>query len=170
LWTVDADGKNLRRATRGAWKINDFEWLAPDCMIAIASNQPPVERWNDALYTISPADGKVTRFGEPKQPFGGLSVSADRKLVAYSGTRDDGPVPHDLYLTPAENYNARNVTASINRSVVSVKWQNSTTAVIAVVDGFRRRLFRLDPSSVLSPIDLPSSVGDYDVARDGTII
>jgi dipeptidyl aminopeptidase/acylaminoacyl peptidase len=169
LWTVDADGKNVKQITKGAWKIDDFEWLAPDRILAIASDQPRVERWIEALYNVSLADGKLTRFGAPSPPFAGLSVSPDRKLITFAGTRDDGPIPHDLYLTAAENYDARDMTASIDRQVVSVKWQNSSTAVLAVVDGFNHRLYRLEATGVTTAIDLPSSVNDYDVAGDGTL-
>jgi dipeptidyl aminopeptidase/acylaminoacyl peptidase len=169
LWTIDADGKNAKQITKGAWKIEDLQWLAPDRILAVASDQPRVERWIEALYTVSLADGKFTRFGEPKQPFGGLSISPDRKFITYSGTRDDGPEPHDLYLTPAESYQPRDLTASIDRPVFGVKWRKDSTAVIAVADGFHRRIYQLEPSGAANPIELPTSVGDYDIASDGTL-
>ena len=56
-----------------------------DRILTIASDQPRVERWIDALYTVSVSDGKFARFGEPKQPFGGMSISPDRKFITFSG-------------------------------------------------------------------------------------
>ena len=169
FWTIDADGKNLKQITRGAWKINDFEWLAPDRVLTVATDQPRVERWIEALYTVSLADGKFTKFGEPKQPFGGLAISPDRTLVAYAGTREDGPVPHDLYFTPADSYQARDVTASVDRLVTGIKWQNSSKAVIGVIDGFYHRLYRIDRGGAATAVDLPASIEDYDIAGDGVL-
>ncbi|MBV8896382.1 MAG: S9 family peptidase [Acidobacteriaceae bacterium] len=169
FWTVDADGKNTRQITKGAWKIDDFEWLAPDRIIAVASDQPRVERWIQALYTVSVADGKFTKFGEPKQPFGGLNVSPDQKFITFSGTRDEGPMPHNLYLTPASAYSPRDITASIDRPVFGIKWQNNSTAVISVVDGFRTRLYRVDASGSVHPIELSTSVADYAISSGGTL-
>jgi dipeptidyl aminopeptidase/acylaminoacyl peptidase len=169
FWTVDADGKNLKQITKGAWGIEDFRWLTTDRILTVTTAQPRVERWIEALYTVSLPDGNFAKFGEPKQPFGGLSVSPDHKLITYSSTRNDGPDPHDLYLTPADNYKARDLTASIDRQVVGVKWQNNSTAVIAALNGFKRSLYRIDASGATSPIALPSSVGDYDIAGNGTL-
>ncbi len=169
LWTIDADGKNAKQITKGAWKIQEFEWLAPDRILTIASDQPRDERWTNAFYSVSLADGKFTKFGEPKQPFGEMSISPDRKIVAYSGTREDGPEPHDLYLTPAEDFSARSVTASIDRPIGDVKWRSNSSAVISVRDGFRSRLYQIESSGTLHPIDLPSSIGAFDMAGDGTL-
>jgi dipeptidyl aminopeptidase/acylaminoacyl peptidase len=169
LWTVDADGKNLKQLTKSDWKIEDFQWLTTDRILTVASDQPRVERWIEALYTVSLSDGSFAKFGEAQHPFGGLSISPDHQLIAYSGTRNDGPDPHDLFLTPAQNYKPRNLTASIDRQVVGVKWQNNSTAVIAVLNGFKRRLYRIDAAGAASPIDLPSAVADYDIAGDGTL-
>jgi dipeptidyl aminopeptidase/acylaminoacyl peptidase len=169
LWTIDSDGKNAKQIAKGAWKIEDFQWLAPDRILAVASDQPRVERWIEGLYTVSVADGKFTKFGEPKQPFGGLSISPDHRLVTFSGTRDDGPEPHDLYITQAESYQPRDLTASIDRPVFGVKWRNDSNAVISVLEGFHRRLYRSDSAGALQPIELPSSAGDYDISSDGTL-
>jgi dipeptidyl aminopeptidase/acylaminoacyl peptidase len=169
FWTVEVDGKSAKQVTKGAWKIEDYRWLTPDRILTVASDQPRVERWIEALYTVSLSDGNFAKFGEPKHPFGGLSISPDQKLITYSGTRNDGPDPHDLFLTPSDGYQPRNVTASIDRQVAGVKWQNKTTAVIAVLNGFKRRLYRLEATGTTSPIDLPSAVADYDIAGDGTL-
>ena len=61
FWIVDADGKNLKQVTKGAWKIEDFRWLSPDRVVTVASDQPRVERWIEALYTVAVADGKVSK-------------------------------------------------------------------------------------------------------------
>lgn len=169
FWTVDADGKNTRQITKGAWKIDDFEWLTGDRIITVASDRPRVERWIQALYTVSLPEGKFTKFGEPQQPFGGLHTSPDHKFVTFSGTRDNGPMPHDLYLTPASAYSPRDLTAGIDRPVFGVKWQNNSKAVISAADGFKTRLYRIDASGSAQPIDLSSSVADYDVAPDGML-
>ena len=170
LWVIEADGKNAKQITRGTWKFGDAQWLTPDSLIAVATNQHRVERWIESIYTISLSTGEFTRFGEPKQPFGRLSLSPDRKLVAWSGTRDEGPDPHDLFLSPADNFKPRDVTASIDRNIAGIKWQNNSTALVSVVDGFYHRLYKLDASAgKTTKVDLQTSTGDYDVAADGAL-
>lgn len=169
FWTVDLDGKNTNQVTKGDWRIDDFHWLAPDRIVVVASDQPRVERWIDALYTVALADGAFTKFGQPKQPFGGLSVSPDRKLISYSGTRDDGPEPHDLYLTESDKFAPGDITASLDRPVFGVKWRDNNFAVISAMEGFRTRLYQIDHSGSRVPIDLPFSIADYDAASDGAI-
>ena len=55
----------------------------PERILAIATDQPKVETWNTALFNVSVAEGKITPFTKPSQPFGGLTVSPDRTQVSY---------------------------------------------------------------------------------------
>ena len=169
LWTIGADGREPKQITKGAWRLHDFQWLDAGRILAVASDQPRAEVWLDALYTVNLADGSFSKFGQPAQPFRGLTVSPDRKLVGYVGTRNDGPSPHDLYLSPANAFAARDVTAKIDRVVSGVKWLDGGRAVVSVVDGFRSRLYSLDASGALQPIELPSSFESFDAAKDGMI-
>ena len=169
MWTVDADGAHTKQITRGSWKIEEFEWLDSGRILTVASDQPRVEQWTQALYAVSLADGQFSRFGNPAQPFGSLTISPDARTIAYTGTRNAGPEPHDLYLSPSTAFKPSDATAGIDRPVNGLKWQSNRTAVVAVLDGFRRRLYRVESQGPAIPIDLPASFEDYDVAADGTV-
>src|SRR5271157_3063394 len=64
IWLVDVSTKKVRQATKGAWRTDQFEWMAPDRLLAVASNKPKDESWNQSLYTVSLADGKLTFFSQ----------------------------------------------------------------------------------------------------------
>jgi dipeptidyl aminopeptidase/acylaminoacyl peptidase len=169
LWVVDIGSKKTRQITRGDWRIEDFDWISADRILAVATDQPKVETWNTALFNISVADGKVTPFAKPSQPFGGLTVSPDRTQISYVAASNAGPMPYDLFLQSVIGGSPRDVTASIDRPILGVKWQNNSTAAFSVGDGFRFRLYRLTETSKPALIDLPYSNGDFAIAHDGTV-
>ncbi len=170
LWVVDVASKKIRQITRGEWRIEDFDWISEDRLIAVATNEPKAEIWNTALFSVSLADGKISPFAQPSQPFGGLTVSPDRTHLSYVGTRKAGPAPYDLYLESTAGGTARDVTASIDRPVLGIKWQDNNTAVISIADGFRYRLYRVTTGDRMPrPIELPYSNGDFAVTHDGTV-
>ncbi|MBV9301783.1 MAG: S9 family peptidase [Acidobacteriaceae bacterium] len=170
LWIVNAASKTVRQLTRGAWKIEDFDWISAGRILAVATDQPKSETWNTAIFDVSTADGKMTPFSRPGQPFGGLSISPDRTHIAYVATHNAGPAPHDLFLQDVAGGPPRDATAAIDRRVLGVKWQNDFTPVVSVDDGFRLRLYKLNLSGSPSPIDLAYSNGDFAVAKDGTVV
>jgi dipeptidyl aminopeptidase/acylaminoacyl peptidase len=170
VWTVDVATKKAKQLSRGPWRIGQIDWLSDNQLIAVASNKPKDETWNNALYTISANDGSLKLFSQPNQPFGGLSVSRDRSWIAYTAANHAGPTAHDLFFQPASGGAARDVTATLDRQVHGVKWQNGGTAIVSVGDGFRNRLYRVEVEGKPVSIELPDSNGDYDVSRDGTII
>ena len=90
LWVVDIASKKVRQITRGDLRIEDFEWISSDRILAVATDQPKVETWNTALFNVAVADGKITQFAKPNQPFGGLTVSPDRTKTLYVAARDPG--------------------------------------------------------------------------------
>ncbi len=169
LWVVDLQSKKTRQVTRGSWRIGQFEWISPDRILAVATSQPKVETWNQAIYTVSVADGNFTKFSQPNQPFGGLTVSPNRSVVGFVAAHNAGPDSHDLFFEPAVGGAPRDATASIDRRVLGVKWQNDSTALISVADGFRSRIYRLPVDGAPARVDLPYSNGDFDIARDGTL-
>ena len=170
LWLVDPDSKKSRQLSKGSWKIQQFEWASNTELIAVASDQPRQERWDSALFKISITADKLVRFSKPSEPFGELNVSPDGTEIAYVGARDGGPSPHDLFLMPASGSEGRDVTASIDRPVRGVKWQDKNTAIISVADGFRNKLFRVTKEGHMSAIPLDYSNGDYDVTANGTAV
>ena len=56
-------------------------------------------------------------------------------------------MPYDLFMQSVDGGSPWDVTASIDRPVLGVKWQNKATAAFSVGDGFRYRLYRLNEKS-----------------------
>jgi len=170
LWVLDLASSKTRQVTRGAWRIDDFGWSSSDQILAMASDHPKAETWNDALYSISVKDATITRTSQPNQPFDGLVISPGRTQFSFISTRTGGPIPHDLFLQTVSGGSARDATSAIDRAVIDARWQNDSTILVRVADGFRNRIFRLDSNGTAAAIDLPYSVRAFDVARDGTLI
>jgi dipeptidyl aminopeptidase/acylaminoacyl peptidase len=169
LWVIDLASGQQRQVTHGAWRIDEFDWLSSDRLLAVASNHPKNEEWNDALYSLA-LDGTATRVAGPNQPFHGLLVFPGGTRFAYAGTRDHGPTAHDLFVQAAGGAAARDVTASIDRAVLDARWQNDGTLFVRVADGFRNRIYGIDLQGRAAPIDLPYSARGFDVAGDGTLV
>jgi dipeptidyl aminopeptidase/acylaminoacyl peptidase len=170
LWLVDVASGSLRQVTRGAWRIEEFDWTGAEKVLAIASNHPKVETWNNALYEIAMSDGSISSFSQPNQPFRGLRASPQRTMISYESTRNAGPIPHDLYIQNISGEAAYDASAKIDRAVREVRWQNERSVWVRVSDGFRSRIFRQELRGAATPIDLPYSVGAFDVAGDGTLV
>jgi dipeptidyl aminopeptidase/acylaminoacyl peptidase len=169
LWIVDLDSRKVRQVTTGAWRIEEFDWLSADHIIARASDRPSAEVLTDAIYDISVADGRTILVDQPNQPFSRLSVAPDRMHFTFRSTRTAGPEPHDLFLQSVSGGAAKDVTANIDRAVLETQWQDGSTVWVRVADGFRNRIFRIDSHGVIQAIDLPCSAGSFDVAHDGTL-
>jgi dipeptidyl aminopeptidase/acylaminoacyl peptidase len=168
LWTIEVASGTVRQISRGSWRIDEFEWLDSERVVAVATDQPRSETWNTALYSVRVNDGSFVLFGRPNQPFGSLSFSPERTSVSIISSRQAGPIPHDLYLRGVAADTWRDATASIDRVVKEVRWQNESTPIVRVLDGFRSRLYRIAGTKPVA-LDLPYSVGAFDVARDGTL-
>ncbi len=169
LWIVDLASKQVKQITRGAWRIDDFEWLSADRLMVVAGDQPRSETWHNALYRIDLATGTFTAALQPNQPFGGLTISKGRSLIAFSGARTAGPTPHDLFMLAAGEGTQHDVTEKLDRPVRGVKWQDDANAVVSVADGFESKLYRVSVAGKPEPIHTPFPTGDFDMARDGTL-
>ena len=169
LWIIEARTRETRRLTSGRWRIESFAWTSNDRLVAQATNRPESDAWSDALYEIAASDGRFTLLGRPAQPFGGLTVSPDGSRLGFTAPRNGGPNPHDLHLQSSAGGRAVDVTAALDRPVKTLHWQNDSTVVFSVTDGFFYRLHRITGRGAPAPIALPMSARDFDVARDGTI-
>jgi dipeptidyl aminopeptidase/acylaminoacyl peptidase len=170
LWAVDLASRKTRQITSGAWRIHDFDWSSSDRILAMASDHPKAETWNDALYSISVTDATPNLIDRPNQPFSGLLVSPNRRQLSFISTRAAGPKPHDLFLQSVSGGPAHDATSAVDRAVIDARWQNDSTILVRVADGFRNRIFRVDPNGRTAAIDLPYSVRAFDVAPNGTLI
>ncbi|WP_394848063.1 S9 family peptidase [Pendulispora brunnea] len=170
LWTIDVGSRTTRQITHGSFRIDQFDWAGPGHVFAIATDQPRSETWNTAIYDIALADGSVRMVTRPAPPFQDIVFSPRRTRFGTAGTRSGGPIAHDLFVrSTAGQETLRNISASIDRSLRDMRWQNEETIVANVANGFRNVLYRIDLRGTPTPIELPLSAAAFDVAADGTV-
>jgi dipeptidyl aminopeptidase/acylaminoacyl peptidase len=171
-WLLDVESGKVRQLTSGAWRVNEIEW-APDGtrLIVSATDHPESDEETNRIYAISTADGKMTQIAAPRGPFHTLRVSPDGSLLAYVGSRVDGPSPHDLYVLPIQGGTARNLTGqAIDRPVLSYAWRPDSTLVAAVQDGFKTKLISITASGSVKTLPaLSVNVRAFDMATSGAI-
>jgi dipeptidyl aminopeptidase/acylaminoacyl peptidase len=146
LWVMDVSSKDVRQLTKGEWRISSFCW-APDGerLIVTATDQNRPELLTDRLYSLRTSDGAFAEIAQPAQPFGDVKISPDGKIIAYLGTRLDGPTAPDLYVMPLQEGEAKNLTqSSLDRSVSSYKWKKNGKIVLQAADGFKTLMYEFD--------------------------
>ena len=138
LQVMDIESRELKTLVKGAWRISEFVWT-PDgsALILVATNHPLQELFTDKIYRVSSADGEIHLLASPAGPFGDLKVSPDGSMLAYVGSRGDGPQPHDLFVLPFAGGPARNLTSqSIDRPIEEYSWEDSGSLFIHTATGF----------------------------------
>ena len=138
LQSIDVNSKALSTLVKGAWRISEFVWT-PDgtSLIIVATDNPQRELFSEKIYRVAAADGAMTLLASPAGPFGDLRVSPDGAILAYVGSRGDGPQPHDLFVQPLVGGPARNLTAlSIDRPIGAFSWEDPGSLFILSASGF----------------------------------
>ena len=181
LWLADlpapgapaAAGKQL---THAPWKIAEMQWT-PDGrrLIADATDHPESDRMTDRIVSIAVDNGELRALAQPAGPFALLRVSPDGRSLAYLGSREDGPAPHDLWSLPLDGgAAARNLTAKgLDRSIEGFQFRPDGSLVLLAETGFTSRLYAVDPAGTVSPLSEPTepatSPYDFALLPDGRI-
>ncbi len=169
LWVADVVSKAVHRIGRTGMRIDEFQWQSPSCILVMATETPRVEEHRDAVYALSVPEGTLTKIGQPPVPFEYLMASPDGKEFAVHATRANGPEPRDLFVGTIGGSDLRDVSQSIDRSVVQMQWHRPSTIFMSVADGFYTRLYRVERDAAPEQIKLPLSIGSFDVGPDGAI-
>ncbi len=169
LWVLDPATHVRRQLTAAHWRIAEFVWRDPGHLIVEATDEPFREQFTGALYEVALADGALRLLSRPPLPFGTLSPAPGGATLALTATRSAGPIPHDLYLQGLPHGEPRDASASLDRRVVQVRWQDAATVWIRANDGFFDRLYAVRAGKPPAQLPLPLSAGTFDVARDGRI-
>jgi len=143
LQVIDVESKTVKTLIQGAWRISEYVWT-PDgeSLIVAATDNPREDLFSEKIYRVSALDGKLTLFAAPAGPFANLKVSPDGKMLAYAGSRGDGPDPHDLIIQPLSGGEARNLTSrSIDRPIGSYVWEDAGRFFAAASTGFGNAFF-----------------------------
>ena len=168
---VDVESKAVKTLVQGGWRISEYVWT-PDgtSLVVSATDDPRQDVFSDKIYLVAAADGKMTLLSAPAGPFGGLKVSPDGKLLAYLGSRGDGPDPHDIVVQPIGGGPVRNLTArSIDRPVASFVWEDPARIFALVEEGFGTAFFAvtLDGKAERSGWTPPVLAGAWVKGRNG---
>jgi dipeptidyl aminopeptidase/acylaminoacyl peptidase len=145
LQVMDIESKDLKTLVKGAWRVSDFVWM-PDgsSLVLIATDNPRQDLLTEKIYRVSAADGEMKVLASPAGPFGDLKISPDGTMLAYVGSRGDGPQPHDLFIQPTAGGPARNLTAQpIDRPIEAFNWEAAGALFIQVEAGFGGAFFSL---------------------------
>jgi dipeptidyl aminopeptidase/acylaminoacyl peptidase len=169
LWVLDLASTSSRRVGKIGYRIDEFQWQDSSHLMIVATDQPRVEEFTDAVYRVSIADGASELVSRPPQPVRGLLISPDAHQFALRATQAQGPIPRDLFVGTMGREDLRDVSAPPDLAVAEVKWNEQSTIWIRVVDGFFNRIWRLPPKGRPVPVNLTLSVNSFDVSRDGVI-
>jgi dipeptidyl aminopeptidase/acylaminoacyl peptidase len=172
LWLFDIATAGTRAVTKPDWKIDELAWLpGGERLIVSATDHPESDQYTEQIFSIAGPDGAMKQLVRPRGPFGELRASADGKTVSYVGSREDGPVPHDLLLLPVGGHAARNLTgASLDRPVEDYHWQKDGSVALVAANGFSTLFVTFSTDGArhdLSPS--PAPTGSFAVTPDGEI-
>ena len=162
---IDVESKTIKTLIQGAWRISEYVWTPDgDSLMMTATDNPQEELFSEKIYRVSAADGKMTFFAAPAGPFANLKVSPDGKMLAYVGSRGDGPDPHDIIIQPLSGGEARNLTSrSIDRPIGSYVWEDAGNLFSAASVGFGNAFFTVT-------VDGKAERSDVDAAAPGRLI
>jgi len=142
---MDRETREIRKLTDEKWRISSFLWM-PDGkqMIISATDHPQPELFTDMIYSVDVQSGEMKKIIRPEGPFGDLKVSPKGTILSFTGSRNDGPTAHDLFLLSLSGEKARNITAStIDRPINSYIWQKNGRILALAATGFTRTLYSL---------------------------
>jgi dipeptidyl aminopeptidase/acylaminoacyl peptidase len=142
VWIVDVGSKQARQLTSAPWRVSAVKWAPQgDRLVVVATDRPAVDQETNQICWVSLSDGAFTPMLAPRGPFGPFIVSPDGAAVAYTGSRVDGPNPHDLYLLTLGEQQPRNLTASsLDRPVGPFVWRPDGSLLAIVQTGFKSAL------------------------------
>jgi dipeptidyl aminopeptidase/acylaminoacyl peptidase len=173
LWLLPAESGEAKAITPANWEIKELDWM-PDGenIVVICTDRPESDQETDRIFSVHVADGAMKLMSAPRGPFGSIRVSPDGKTIAYVGSREDGPAPHDLMLLPVGKAAARNLTGlSLDRQIFDYKWLRDGSLLAVTADGFHTELTGLNANGAIKPIPPSATLNPSSLAAsdDGEI-
>lgn len=173
LWLLPVESGDAKAMTPANWEIKELDWMPDGENIVVAcTDRPESDQETDRIFSVHVADGTMKLMSVPRGPFGSVRVSPDGKTVAYVGSREDGPAPHDLMLLPVGNTAARNLTGlSLDRQIFEYKWMRDGSLLAVTADGFHTKLIGLNANGAIEPIAPPATINPSSFAAldDGEV-
>lgn len=173
LWLLPAESGEAKAITPANWEIKELDWM-PDGenMVVICTDRPESDQETDRIFSIHIPDGTMKLLSAPRGPFGSIRVSPDGKTIAYVGSREDGPSPHDLMLLPVGSAAARNLTGlSLDRQIFDYRWLRDGSLLAVTADGIHTRLTGFNANGAIKPVTPPTTINpsSFAASEDGEL-
>ncbi len=142
---IDLQSRKVRQLADAKWRISSYTWALQGDRLIVAANDAPVPDWmTNRIYSVNVSDGKLQEVAAPRGPFAGIKISPDGRSIAYTGSRGDGPDPHDLIVMPITGGQPVNLTAtSIDRPIDAFTWRRDGGFFAAATTGFRHAFYSI---------------------------
>ena len=166
LRVLDISKNESRALTPPDWKIEELDWMpGGQSLVVRGTGRPSSDQFVDGIYLV-PLNGTQKELRAPHGPLGRVRVSPNGEWISFLAARDDGPVPHDLWLMSAEGGPARNLTATgLDRAVEDYHWTSGNSLALLYAQGFRNKIAFFSPQGEQkAPPDLPVNCGPFSLA------
>jgi len=171
VWLLPVESGDPKAITPANWEIKELAWMpSGQNLVVSATDRPESDQNTDRIFGVHVPDGEMIRLAAPRGPFGQIRVSPNGKTIAYIGTREDGPSPHDLMLLPVENDAARNVSGlSLDRQIFDFKWLRDGTLLAVSADGFHTKFSIFGANGTIKEINsgIPINPSAFAVSDGG---
>ncbi len=172
LWILDVKSGKIRQLTSGHWRMDAAEWMPDGKNLAVsATDRPDSEEETSRIFSVNAADGKLIELNAPRGPYGRFRISPDGKTIAYVGSRVDGPVPHDLFVSAVSGGAGRNISAkSLDRPIGAYAWSGNNSVLTIIQHGFKTNLLTISTDGTVTKTGtLPFNPRSFDLAASGRL-
>jgi len=141
LWLLAVATGDAKALTQPNWEIHEAEWHPSGTgLMLVATDHPESDQNTNRIFFFRLSDSSMTQVFAPRGPFGDIRIAPDGKTMAFIGSREDGPTPHDLMLAHHGDNSLQNLTgASIDRPVADFRWAKDGGLLAVIEDGFRSK-------------------------------
>jgi dipeptidyl aminopeptidase/acylaminoacyl peptidase len=181
---VDVATKQTTALMKMSRDIQEMRWMpSGDALLLMTEVLPAGEIPKQELVRFSIADSMVLTLPAPAHSaWGNVVIAPDGKNFAYVSAREDGPVPHDLFLgsfEPAPTQKdgsgvravAKNLTAqNMDLPVGSAKFITDHSLLVSVHKGLASQLWSVTDKGACAPYGVNRNVQAFDVSAKGDVI
>src|SRR5262249_16418213 len=132
LWLLTLAASDAKALTDPKWAIQELIWHPSDSGLMLSATDHPESDQNTHRLVFFPlADSSLTQALAPRGPFGHIRGAPDGQRMAFLGSREDGPVPHDLMIAKHSDKSVGNLTgASLDRLVTDFAWAKDNSLLL----------------------------------------
>ena len=184
LWTIDADGKNKKRVTEGAFSASTPRWSPDSKSIAYVQSSMGKQESsffdlnadrNSDIYVVSADGGSPKRLTSNPGPDSSPQWSPDGSEIAYLSAMDPRSWAEkvDVVVIPAAGGSPKDLTKDFPDSATSPKWAPDGKSVFwDAEEGVHRHIFRvpINGGKIVHITEGQMIYADFDLSADGNRI